>query len=116
MSCPEFEALLDGYFDDELGVSESQEAARHLARCTGCQTRYEALEWLRTEIREAGVEYAPSPRLTRTVGRMGRGRRQVWWWGTGLLAAALFLILVAPRVLWHGGDGGQQALDAHLRS
>ena len=117
MSCPEFEALVDAYFDDELGVSESQEAARHLARCTGCQTRYEALEWLRTEIREAGVEYAPSPRLTRTIRRMGPARKQVvWWWGTGLLAAALLLILLAPRVWWRGGDVGQQAMDAHLRS
>jgi len=116
MSCPEFEALLDAYFDDELGVSESQEAARHLARCTGCQTRYEALEWLRTEIREAGVEYAPSPRLTRAVGRMGRGRKEVWWWGPGLLAAALLLVLLAPRIWWPGGEGGQQAMDAHLRS
>jgi anti-sigma factor RsiW len=119
MSCPGFEALLDAYFDNELPIPESQAADRHLAACAACRTRYEALEWLRAEIRDAGSEYTPSPSFVLRVRKLtadGGKTRGAWWWGTGLLAAALFLLLVAPHISLQPERGGRQILDSHLRS
>ena len=119
MSCPELETLLDAYFDNELPIPESQAAERHLAGCASCRTRYEALEWLRAEIRDAGLAHTPSPAFVQRVRKLitdGGKTRAAWWRGAGLLAAALVLLLLAPRVSLRPERGGQQILDSHLRS
>jgi anti-sigma factor RsiW len=119
MSCLEFEALLDPYFDGELPIPEVLATERHLSECAACRNRYEDLAWLRAEIKAAELDYAPSRALAQKVRALGgreREPRRAWWWGAGLLAAALAVFLVAPRVRVQSDRAGREILDSHLRS
>lgn len=119
MSCREFEALLDPYFDGELPIPEVLATERHLSECAVCRSRYEGLEWLRAEINAAKLDYIPSPVFTqkmRTLGARGADTRRSWWWGAGLLAAALALFFLLPG-LWVKPDRARHEIfDSHLRS
>src|SRR4051794_9152817 len=119
MSCREFDDLLEPYFDGELPIPEVLATERHLTECAVCRGRYEGLEWLRAEIKAARLDYVPSSTLTqkvRALGTHGAESGRSWWWGAGLLAAAMAAFLFAPRV-WPQPDRGSRAiLDSHLRS
>ena len=71
MSCLEFDALLDPYFDGELPIPEVLATERHLSECAVCRGRYEGLEWLRAEIKAAHLDYVPSRALTQKVRALG---------------------------------------------
>jgi anti-sigma factor RsiW len=119
MSCLEFDALLDPYFDGELPIPEVLATERHISECAVCRGRYEGLEWLRAEIKAAHLDYVPSRALTQTVRALGarhQEQRRSWWWGAGLLAAALAAVLLAPRVWVQSDRAGREILDSHLRS
>jgi anti-sigma factor RsiW len=116
MSCREFDALLDPYFDGELAVSEVLATERHLGECPVCRSRYEGLEWLRAEIQTAQLEYRPSPTLARKIRAIGVDSRRRWWWTSGLMAAALATLLLMARWSAQPERAGNEILDAHLRS
>jgi anti-sigma factor RsiW len=110
---------LDPYFDGELPIPEVLATERHLGECAVCRSRYEGLAWLRKEIRAARLNYLPSPALAKKVqilGGRGAEAHRSWWWGAGLLAAALALFLLGPRVSLQRGGAGREILDSHLRS
>jgi anti-sigma factor RsiW len=119
MNCREFDLLLEPYFDGELPIPEVLATERHLSECDVCRSRYDNLEWLRGQIKAARLDYTPSPALMQKVRRSGVHGPEVrrWsWWGAGLLAATLAILLVAPRVWMQPDRARQEIFDSHLRS
>jgi anti-sigma factor (TIGR02949 family) len=128
MSCERADAVLHGYFDNELDAVGAAEFERHLEHCSECVSALEALESLRSSINRAQLyETAPSSLRKKVLAGLNPARpvpgvlvRTRWPWLA--IAASLLLALTGWQVAsFHPGDNPEstlaaEAVDAHLRS
>ena len=129
MSCERAEAVLHGYFDNELDALSAAEFERHLETCPECAEALGALKNLRSSLNSTQLyEKTPSALRKKLLADLGAAKpgavmrsRKPWRW----LAIAAALILCAYtgwRVasIRHGNDYetvlAAEAVDAHLRS
>jgi anti-sigma factor RsiW len=129
MSCDRADAVLHGYFDNELDALGAAEFEGHLDQCSGCADELEALNSLRSSMNRANL-YQKAPDLLRKQVLVGlRSARPVSivparrpWRGLALAAAlVLFAYTGWQLVSVHRGDNedtvlAAEVVDAHLRS
>jgi anti-sigma factor RsiW len=129
MSCDRGDAVLHGYFDNELDAVSAAEFEDHLDQCSGCADALEALNSLRSSMNLANL-YQNAPDSLRKQVLVGlRSARPVSivparrpWRGLALAAAlVLFAYTGWQLVSVHRGDNedtvlAAEVVDAHLRS
>lgn len=129
MSCDRADAVLHGYFDNELDAVGAAEFEDHLDQCSGCADALEALNSLRASMNLANL-YQKAPDSLRKQVLVGlRSARPVSivparrpWRGLALAAAlVLFAYTGWQLVSVHWGDNedtvlAAEVVDAHLRS
>jgi anti-sigma factor RsiW len=129
MSCDRGDAVLHGYFDNELDAVGAAEFEDHLDQCSGCADALEALNSLRSSMNLANL-YQKAPDSLRKQVLVGlRSARPVSivparrpWRGLALAAAlVLFAYTGWQLVSVHRGDNedtvlAAEVVDAHLRS
>ena len=129
MSCNRANAVLHGYFDNELDALDASEFERHIEQCSDCVNELDAMGSLRSSMRRTQLyEKAPGPLRKKVLASLGSARsvtvfptRSVWSW---LAAAAAILVTVYLGVQLvtsqRPGDVGTELaaeiVDAHLRS
>jgi len=128
MSCERTDAVLHGYFDNELDAIGAAEFERHLDQCSECAKALEALESLRYSMSRAQLyEAAPASLRKKVLTGIGAARpvpgvlaRTRWPWLA--IAASLLLAFTGWQVAsLHPGDNPEtmlaaEVVDAHLRS
>jgi anti-sigma factor RsiW len=129
MSCDRAEAVIHGYFDNELDALGAAEFERHLEQCSECVDALEALQSLRSSISVAQLyEKPPAPFRKKVLAALSSASpvlvirpRMPWRW---LAVAAAFLLVAYAGwqvVSVHRGSNDETVLatevvDAHLRS
>jgi anti-sigma factor RsiW len=121
MTHEEAQALLEGYADNELALSEVLRVEAHLRECEACRLWLEQRRALSARIRSAPLRYSLPPELQHTIGLKawaGRsGSRSRPW--TQALAASVVTGLLG---LWVGhslltqSPPGDDWVNAHVRS
>jgi len=129
MSCDRADAVLHGYFDNELDAVGAAEFEDHLDQCSGCADALEVLNSLRASMNLANLYQKAPDSLRKQVLVDLRSARPVSivparrpWRGL-VLAAALVLFVYTgwQLVSVHRGDNedtvlAAEVVDAHLRS
>jgi anti-sigma factor (TIGR02949 family) len=102
MMCPERDADLQAFFDNELDPSQLARFRDHVAGCPSCQRRLEELEALRAELRSSVAAEAPTrlkAQLQERLGQFERRRRLRWNAVAVILVAGLFS--AGAGIYWH---------------
>lgn len=108
--CPDVEARLEAFVDNELSPSEQIDVARHLARCPACNTVVEGLLALRdglVSMAESAVQSMSLATLWPAVAERAETHdRRLWWrrgrnpmhavpmWAAGMAMAAGALLML----------------------
>jgi anti-sigma factor (TIGR02949 family) len=136
--CEDIATHLQLYLDDELQGDERSKVQAHLQNCEACRFSFDREREFLNAVRKAGQSHEASPELrtrvneilsdSKPVNSLRRPRRasspSLTW---GFAAAAAFLVLVLPLIIWRLGRVGEKttlgqpssfalmAADTHLR-
>jgi anti-sigma factor RsiW len=129
MNCDCADAVLHGYFDNELDALGAAEFERHLEQCSECVDALEALKSLRSSMNLAQLyEKTPASLRKKVLADLRPASsvaifpaRTPWRWLAVAAALVLFAYAAWQVVSIHRGDNYETVLaaelvDAHLRS
>jgi anti-sigma factor RsiW len=131
MACDDTRELIDGYLDDELGVTTNLEVRHHLAECNDCAAFHRRRGTLRSVIQNADLPYKAPASLEKNIrsairkGDESRSKerlpvyRSVALWA-GVAATLAIATLLITRFAMSVPDRGEllarQVVTSHVRS
>lgn len=127
MNCAETRELLHAHADGELDVANSLELERHLKTCTACAAESQAVQSLKTALRQPSLRYEAPGSLRKELRRTARAATEgtppsllqslLLWKSLALGAAAFALLamLIRPGLSDHDHLLGE-AVSSHVRS
>jgi anti-sigma factor RsiW len=115
MTCPERDADLQAFFDNELDPSQLARFRDHVAGCPLCQRRLQELEALRAELRAPAAAEAPAHLKAQLQERLRQlERRRRLQWNAVVVIAVAMLLSVLAGLYWQLPHHEGSALVAEL--
>jgi len=127
MNCSESRELLHAHADDELDVANSLDLERHITTCTACAVERQAVQSLKTALRQSSLHYQAPDSLRKEILRMARAEsggarpplfQSLRLWKSlafGATAFALLAMLIRPGVS-ERDHVLEEAVSSHVRS